>query len=107
MLTVAYNIGYKTEGIGSGVLTYIPDIWEVENVREFSDSFRKKETIDILFQYAEHFTVTPSSITIFVKIIDPDFEWEFIIPMINVREYRLKWEEKYNKVWNGKTLKKK
>jgi hypothetical protein len=93
-MTIGLNIGYHSKNIGtSGILTYYPNILEVDDFSELD--FRDKETIDILFKWAEYYHVTPSSMVLYLTVGDHKFK----IRMINVREYRQAWEDKYKTEW--------
>lgn len=79
-------------------------IGETELFKEFKESLRLKDNIETLFEWASNNHVPPSKITLNILIredADEDnwWEWEFIVRMINVREYRKHWEEIYQTKW--------
>ena len=96
MKQVAYNIGYR--GIGSGILTPYPEIWDCD-FPTFAKKLRKKGNIKILFKWAKDNHVPPSSIVLYVTIWYEEEYWQYPIRMINVREYRAHWENVYGKLW--------
>lgn len=97
-MKIAYNIGYSGH-FGNGVLNLKPYIWDEDNFKSLSDSLRKEETILDLFELAKNRHVPPSDISIFLQVLDDKYEKGFIIKMINVREYRAYWEDKYKTIW--------
>ena len=109
-MKIVYNIGYNSKTLGSsGVLTYCPIIFNGD-FEQFKNALRCEEGIKCLFSWAEDNHVTPSSMAIFMSIEEDDkdnneemFAWEFCLHMINVREYRIEWEKKYNTPWKHGT----
>jgi len=98
-MIIAYNIGCN-----GSPLNMSPIIWELESFKEIKESFRSKDNIETLFEWASDKHVPPSKITINMSIRedageDNWWEWEFIVRMINVREYRKHWEEIYQTKW--------
>lgn len=96
MKQVVYNIGYQ--GIGSGVLTAFPQIWDCD-FPTFAKKIRLKKNIKGLFKWAKENHVPPSTLVLYIVIWHDDVYWEYTIKMINVREYRSLWELKYKKQW--------
>ena len=105
-MIVAMNIGY---GVGSkvghsGVLSYQPMIFTFKTVKQLTDLIR--ESTDVFFEWAEEHHVIPSELNLFLSIgleVRP-----ITIRLINVREYRAKWEKKYGKPYThsyGKPIK--
>ena len=90
---VAFNIGYK-----GGVLNGSPIIW-YENLMGFSKSIRLKRNIKMLFKWAKDNHVPPSTMRIYLTVIDGEFETEFKFNLIGVREYKKHWEAVYKKKW--------
>lgn len=93
-MTIALNIGY-TGKLGSGILTYHPTIWEVDNIQHLIQVVRSKATIDSMFKWSEVRCVMPSAMALFITVGDHSFT----IRMINVREYRKRWEKRYKTKW--------
>lgn len=103
MKSVVFNIGYIGFG-SSGILSYHPFIWTDCDFKTFAKKLRQKNNTKQLFKWAKDHHVTPSSITIFVTVIEDNTEWSYTIKMINVREYRAHWEKVYKKEWKWKTI---
>lgn len=85
----AYNIGTFSTPFGSGGLTNFPIIREEESFSELSKIIRY--SIDHLWKLAEQRYIIPSSLCLYISVGDHNFR----IRLINVREYRAKWEDKY------------
>ncbi len=98
MRLITFNIGYIGHG-NSGILSYHPFLWHDCDIKTFAKKLRQKGNIQKLFKWAKDSYVTPSSIALFVTIIEDDTEWTYTIKMINVREYRAHWEKVYKKEW--------
>jgi hypothetical protein len=96
MKQVAYNIGY--EGIGSGILTQYPIIWDCD-FQTFAKKIRQKGNTKDLFKWAKINHIPPSTLTLNLTIWYETEYWHFTIKMINVREYRTYWESIYKKEW--------
>lgn len=95
---ITYNIGY--EGFGtSGILSKFPTLLENTSFTEFVKIVRDTQSIDTLWEWATDFRVTTSTMCLFIRIDDGEFYWEYKIKLMNVREYRAKWESKYGP-WN-------
>lgn len=96
---LSYNIGYYSKALGqSGILSLHPLFANVSLLSEL----RTKRGIAALFSWAKDCHVIPSAITIFISID----HHSFTIKMINVREYRAKWEKKYKCKWDHATYEK-
>jgi len=98
-MIVAYNIGCNCSP-----LNVSPIFLETESFKEFKKDLREKDNIENLYGWATVNHVPPSKITLNITIredVDEDnyWEWEFVIRMINVREYRQHWEEVYQTKW--------
>jgi len=72
-------------------------VWEVEDISEFIDDLRANLTTKLLFRWCEETNIMPSSLALYVTV----GEHNFTIRMINVREYRKMWEERYDIKWLG------
>jgi hypothetical protein len=96
MKQVVFNIGYQ--GIGRGVLSAFPQIWDCD-FPVFAKKIRLKKNVKTLFKWAKDNHVAPSTIVLYLHISYEDVYWEYPIKMINVREYRKHWELIYKKEW--------
>ncbi len=94
-MIVTFNIGYKATH--TGILSYFPTIWEVENFKEFKDLVRTESSFNLLREWAKEGHVPENSIVLHTTIReddlttdDPDdiWEWCFSIPMKNVKGYK-------------------
>lgn len=94
-MNIAVNIGYQIKESGGGILSYFPLHFECDSFKVFAKDLRRKNNINTLFRWAKVSNVPPSSICLFLNVNDR----EIMIRMINVREYRTKWETKYKKKW--------
>lgn len=94
---IVFNIGYNGYG-NSGILSYHPIIWDCD-FKTFAKRIRQKQNVKQIFKWAKSHHVTPSTMAIYVTILDGDYRYEHSIHMINVREYRKHWEYIYKKEW--------
>jgi hypothetical protein len=99
MKQVIYNFGYKGS-TGSGTISWYPQIF-YGSISEFSKWIRQADTIESLFEQTKQLHIVPSSLALMMRIEDKDEYWEFTVKLINVKEYRSYWEQKYNKLWYG------
>lgn len=97
-MKIAFNIGWSGP-LSSGILTYSPTLTEVESFSEIAQDLRTEDTIKRLFEYAEIGHAIPSAIAIWFAVE----KHEFRIKMINVREYKAAWEQKYKTKWVTET----
>lgn len=98
MKQVIYNFGYKGLTGGSGTISHYPDVF-YGSISEFSKWIRTPENIESLFESAKDVPIVPSSLTLQMRIDEEDQYWEQTVKLINVREYRTYWENKYKKEW--------
>jgi hypothetical protein len=92
---IAFNIGYKHDGSYSS-LNLAPFIWN-DTFKQAIKSVRYKYNIKTLFKWAKKSSVPPSMICLYVTTVDDNNEHNFIIHMMNVREYKAYWNKVYNK----------
>lgn len=97
MKQIVFNIGYKRDG-NSGILTYHPIVWECD-FKTFAKNVRKKDNVKSLFKWAKEHHIPPSLISIYVSIYTGSVHSNYTIQMINVREYRKRWETIYKREW--------
>lgn len=79
--------------MGSGVLSYHPT--ELKDASEFIKGLRSRREITAILKWSTHFHVPPSSMAVFLTVK----HHSFTIKMINVREYRKRWERKHKTKW--------
>lgn len=97
MKVISFNIGYT--GLGnSGILSYHPFVWHDCDFKNFAKKIRQKQNIKQLFKWSKLHHVPPSTITLFITIIEDDWEWSFTIKMISVREFKKHWNEIYKTI---------
>lgn len=97
MKQVVFNVGFSCPNKGSSVFTFFPISWRVD-FKTFAELQRRQENIEELFQFAQQHHVPAECIILCVRIEDGDLCWEYVIKMINVREYRAHWEQYKNAV---------
>lgn len=101
-MIISVNIGYAGP-LSSGILSAFPQIFDqFDSFSEFVQLSRDPESIDAFWNWAEIHHVTPSSLCLYIRIDEPTEYWEYRVHLINVREYRKKWEDKYGK-WKHNT----
>lgn len=98
MKQVIFNVGFSCLDKGSSIFTYFPISWQV-GFETFSKIQRTKENIEELFLLAEKYYTPPHCVILCIRVEEDDLCWEYVIKMINVREYREHWEVKFNRKW--------
>jgi len=66
---------------------------ELENFSDFN--IRHRKSINVLWKFAEERHILPSAVCLYFTV----GHHQFRIRMINVREYRRKWEKRYKTKW--------
>jgi len=93
-MIVALNYGYYNKALNtSGIIDNFPQIFKVKCFQQLE--LRAENFIDLLFQLSRHCHITPSSICLYITVNNHSF----VIRMINVREFRAKWEQIYKSEW--------
>jgi len=101
-MIISVNIGYAGP-LSSGILSAFPQVFDqFDSFSEFTQLCRDPESIDAFWNWAETHYVTPSSLCLYIRIDEPIEYWEYRVRLINVRQYRKKWEDKYGK-WKHNT----
>lgn len=101
-MIISVNIGYAGPH-SSGILTAFPQVFDqFDSFTEFVQLARDPESIDAFWSWSENNNVPPSSMCLFMRIDEGNDYWEWQVPLINVREYRTKWKDKYGK-WKHDT----
>jgi hypothetical protein len=95
---ITFNIGYQAIGT-SGVLNKFPQVATDTKIAEMSELIRSDKSIDTLWEWSENNYISPSSMVLHFRISENVHYWEFTVKLINVREYRARWESKYGE-WN-------
>jgi hypothetical protein len=98
MKQVIYNFGWNGPTGSSGTISTYPQVF-YGSISEFSKWIRTPENIESLFESAKENYIIPSTLTLHLRIDDTDLYWNYIIKLINVREYRKYWKTKNNKEW--------
>jgi hypothetical protein len=95
---ITYNIGYQ--GLGtSGILSKFPQVATDIEIAEMAELIRSDESIDTLWQWSTDNYVPASAMVLHLRISANGYYWEFTVKLINVREYRARWESIYGE-WN-------
>lgn len=101
-MIISVNIGYAGS-LSSGILSAFPQVFDQFNsFSEFVQVVRNSESMDAFWNWSEIHHVTPSSLCLYIRIDEPTEYWEYRVHLINVREYRKKWEDKYGR-WKHST----
>jgi hypothetical protein len=94
MITIAYNIGYDHKEYGGRVLSKTPRVFITNSIRDFTDGIR--ENVKTLIEWAKVNHVPKSTICLYILIredhkteSDTEWEWEFMVRLKNVREYKV------------------
>lgn len=89
----AINIGYDKAGIGSGTLARDPILWVNLTPKDFTKAIR--EQCRVILDYGEGNNVPISAVVLFVAAENSKRSYKFRISMMNVREYKAMYDEKY------------
>ena len=94
-MIISVNIGYSGP-LGSGILTTFPQTFDqFKTFNEFKQMVKGSEDIETFWEWAKVDHIPPSHLCLFIRVDDGDEYWEFKVHLINVKEYRDKWEKQY------------
>lgn len=94
-MIISINIGYAGP-LSSGILSAYPQVFDqFKTFNEFKQMVRETETLHILWEWADQHYVPPSHMCLYIRVDEPTEYWEWQVHLINIKEYRAKWEDKY------------
>ena len=100
MKQVVYNFGYSGPTGSSGTVSHYPQVF-YGSISEFSKWIRESENIESLFDSTKNAHIIPSTVTMMLRIDEEELYREYTIKLINIKEYRKYWENKYQKTWKN------